>query len=481
METLSILSVLPVLTILVTAVITKRTLFAMLCGLTAGAVIISGGVSGLIETWFGYFYTSMSNETLQWLILVIAMFGMLIVIFERSHAVQDFGAWASRFMNTEKKALLGTIALGFVVFLDDYLNNLAVSTTMKGITDKLRIPRSQLAYTVNSVAAPVCVLIPLSSWAVYFGKLLEKEGVTGPAGTGISAYISAIPLVFYGWLAILVVLLQVMGIIPRIGMIRRDTLRARETGDVFPEGTDPRLAEADLSGGTGGSSEKAGGFPAENGQTGEPVRKQNLSPFPFLIPLAVMIAVTLLTGTNVLIGSLAGVAAGILLYGLTRRMSPGELLTACFDGIVNMGFVMILCVLAFAVQALNVDLMLAEYVISVTKPVMSGAFLPAVVFLVCAVYAYATGCFWDLAAIIIPIVIPLAFAMDVSPLLAGAAVFSGAAFGSNTCLYGDGVIMCSQGAQIKSIDLMMATLPYALIAGGGSAVLYLITGFIMHT
>ncbi|MDD4367065.1 MAG: Na+/H+ antiporter NhaC family protein, partial [Eubacteriales bacterium] len=106
-------------------------------------------------------------------------------------------------------------------------------------------------------------------------------------------------------------------------------------------------------------------------------------------------------------------------------------------------------------------------------------FLPVVVFLVCGIYAYATGCFWDLAAIILPLVVPLAHAVGCDPILACAAVFSGAAFGSNTCLYGDGIILCSQGCQIKAIDLMMATLPYALIAGGGSAILYLIFGFIL--
>ena len=106
-----------------------------------------------------------------------------------------------------------------------------------------------------------------------------------------------------------------------------------------------------------------------------------------------------------------------------------------------MGFVFILSVLAFSVQNANIELGLADYIISVTEPVMKGGFLPAVVFIVCGIYAYATGCFWDLAAIIIPIVIPLANAMGVDPIVTSAAVFSGAAFGSNTCLYGDGVIV----------------------------------------
>ena len=161
------------------------------------------------------------------------------------------------------------------------------------------------------------------------------------------------------------------------------------------------------------------------------------------------------------------------------EVSFKELLEACYDSVVSMSFVMILTVLAFAVQAINIDLGLADYVISVTQPIMKGAFLPAVVFLVCGVYAYATGCFWDLAAIILPIVVPLAQAMGVDPILASAAVFSGAAFGSNTCLYGDGVIMCAQGCEIKSMDLMFATLPYATISAAISVVLYLICGFMM--
>lgn len=456
-----IISVLPVITILVVAVSTRRTLFAMVCGLSVGALILAGGVTGFMSTWLNYLYVSMTNETLQWLILVIVMFGMLIMLFERSGAVLDFGKWAGKYIKTKKQALMGTFLLGVIIFLDDYLNNLAVATTMKGITDKMKIPRTQLGYVVNSVAAPVCILIPLSSWAVFFGALLENEGIVGADGTGIGAYISALPFVFYGWLAIGVVLLQIFGVIPKLGATKRDTLRAEATGDVFPLGTDLSLIH------TAGNNEDN---IEDDGKA---------LPIAFLIPLLVMIAVTLLTGVDVLMGAISGVVVAILLYAFTKRLNIKELLTSCFDGVISMGFVLVLSVLAFAVQAANTDLMLAEFVISVTVPIMKGAFLPAVVFIVCAVYAYTTGCFWDLAAIILPIVVPLAVAMGVDPILASAAVFSGAAFGSNTCLYGDGVILCSQGCQIKAVELMIATLPYALIAGGGSVVLYLIAGFMM--
>ena len=176
---------------------------------------------------------------------------------------------------------------------------------------------------------------------------------------------------------------------------------------------------------------------------------------------------------------MAGVVTAAILYLAQRKMKFKEFLSYCFDGVMSMGFVLVLSVLAFAVQSANTDLGLANFIIEITTPIMKGAFLPAVVFLVCGVYAYATGCFWDLAAIILPLVVPLANAMGVDPILASAAVFSGAAFGSNTCLYGDGVIMCAQGCEMNSIDLMFATLPYACISGGITFILYLICGFVM--
>ena len=451
-----IICVLPVLTILVIAVTTKRTLFAMTCGLSMAALILAGSIKGFAGKFFDCVYVGFQNDSLQWLLIVIALFGMLIMLYERTDAVVDFGFWARRFIKTKKTALLGTFILGVIIFLDDYLNNLAVGTTMKGITDKLGIPRLQLAYVVNTVAAPVCLLIPLSSWAVYFSQLMDDQGVT-VHGSAMAAYIHGLPFAFYAWFAVIVCLLQIFGIIPKIGSMKKAYARYETLGDVFPEGTDPELVE--------------------NSKIEDLPEGEKALPWNFLVPLIVMIIVTLVTGTDVMMGAAASVIVAFAMYLVERKMSFKDLLTACFDGVMSMGFVFVLSVLAFSVQGANLELGLADYVISVTEPIMTGGFLPAAVFLICGVYAYATGCFWDLAAIIIPIVIPLANAMGVDPILAASAVFSGAAFGSNTCLYGDGVIMCSQGCQVKTLDLMMTTLPYACIAGVGSVIMYLIVGF----
>ena len=105
------ISLLPVIVILIIAVATKRTLFAMTCGLTVGAIILAGANDGFVNSWFGYLYNSMTNESFQWIALVVAMFGMLIVLFERSNAVTDFGIWAGKFIKTKKASLFGTFIL----------------------------------------------------------------------------------------------------------------------------------------------------------------------------------------------------------------------------------------------------------------------------------------------------------------------------------------------------------------------------------
>ncbi len=453
MESFGILALLPIAVVITISVTTRRTLLALLCGTLSGVLLLSG--TGCIGSWLDYLYQVFSDETVQWLILVVALFGIVISLFEKSNAVTEFGQWLERFVTSRRKSLVLTFILGVVIFLDDYLNNLTVGTTMKKLTDKYRVPRPLLAYVVNSTAAPVCILLPISTWAIFFGGLLEEEGVT-VNGTGIGAYVQSIPFIFYGWVCLIVVLLVIFGVIPMIGPMKKYNKIALETGNVFPEGSPQH------------STEQEGGEGSE--------RKPN--PVNFLVPLVVLIVVTLIFDIDIILGTIAAIATTFILYLPQKLMSFRKMTAACYNGILDMLFVILLIILAFMIQKINTDLHIAEFVIGVVEPLMYKAFLPVVVFIVCALYAYATGCFWDMAAIITPIVIPLALAMDVNPIIAGAAIFSGAAFGSNTCLYGDAVILASSATELNPVDLMLSTLPYAAIAGGVSAVLYLVFGFV---
>ncbi|WP_447653307.1 Na+/H+ antiporter NhaC family protein [Microbacterium sufflavum] len=473
------LALLPIAVILVVAVATRRTLFALLCGTVAGALILGGW--GGFDVWVEYTGKALSNETAQWLLLIVALFGILMMLFEKSGIVTDFARWVERFVTSRRKSTLLTFLLSIVLFVDDYLNVLTTGTSMKQVTDRYRVPRTQLGAIMKMTAAPIAVLVPVSTWALFFSGLFEAQGVT-VGGSGFGAYLQSIPFIFFGWAAIAVALLMSIGWLPKLGLIKKDALRAERDGDVFPLGTTD--AERRAEGAALLSELRADDADGSTAQrvavaletTTDTARKPQ--PWSFLIAMTVLVGVTIATDANVVAGTAAALAVTVVLVLVQRRLSVRGVLDAALEGIESMLFVMVLTVLAFMVQEMNIALQLAEFVIQVTEPVLTPALLPAIVFAVCGVYAYATGSFWDLAAVITPVVLPLALALGADPILAGAAVFSGAALGSTTCLYGDGIILASRSIGIKPINLMLAILPYAGIAAGLSLVLYLVTGFV---
>lgn len=475
------LALLPIVVILIVAVATRRTLFALFCGTIAGALILGGW--GGFDVWVEYTGKALSNATAQWLLLIVALFGILMMLFEKSGIVTDFANWAERFVTSRRKSTVLTFLLSVVLFVDDYLNVLTTGTSMKQVTDRYRVPRTQLGAIMKMTAAPIAVLVPVSTWALFFSGLFEAQGVT-VGGTGFGAYLQAIPFIFFGWAALAVALLMSIGWLPKLGVIKRDAIRAERDGDVFPLGTtdDERraegaalLAELKADDPDGSTAQRVATALATSTETDAGRRPQ---PWGFLIAMAVLVGVTIATNANVVAGTAASLAVTIVIVLVQRRLSIRGVLDAALEGIESMLFVMILTVLAFMVQEMNIALQLAEFVIQVTEPVLTPALLPAIVFAVCGIYAYATGSFWDLAAVITPVVLPLALALGADPILAGAAVFSGAALGSTTCLYGDGIILASRSIGIKPINLMLAILPYAGIAAGLSFGLYLVTGFI---
>ncbi|MCW2289485.1 TRAP transporter large permease subunit [Leucobacter luti] len=449
------LALLPVLTVLLVSVLTKRALLGLLAGTVVGAVLLGGW--GFFDTLVGTFGASLTNETVHWLVLVVVLFGILIAYFNASGAVNDFARWTERFVNSRRKSLLLTWLLTVALFIDDYLNALTVGTSMKRVTDRYNVPRTMVGSIVKLTSAPIAVIIPFSTWAVFFSALLEQDGVT-VNGSGFGAYLSGLPYVFFGWFALAIGLLLALGLLPLVGPLKRAQELADRTGDPLPEGLSPEERAFEL---------------AEDGKD-----STRPLPFNFLIPIVVLVLVTILTEVDIVKGAAAAVVVAIILYVAQRRLTLKGVLDHAFEGITSMGYVMVLFVLAFMVQQINMDLQLADWVIGATEPVMSGALLPAIVFLVCGVYAYATGAFWDLAAVITPVVLPLAIAVGVDPVLAGTAVFSGAALGSTTCLYGDGIILASKSVGVKPLNLMLSILPYAGLAAALSFIAYLIAGYV---
>ncbi len=191
-----LLSLAPTALVFFLAIWTRRPIESLLCGSLLGLLMLHGGgfVTGMAEASIAV----LTDPDVAWVILVCGLMGGLIALLMRSGATSAFTDFLTGRVGNERGALFATWLLGIAMFVDDYLNSLAVGAAMRNITDRFRISREKLAYVVDSTAAPISVIIPYSTWGAFFGGLLVANGLADE-GQGLSVYISAIPYMFYAW------------------------------------------------------------------------------------------------------------------------------------------------------------------------------------------------------------------------------------------------------------------------------------------
>ena len=393
------LSLIPAVVVIITALMTKRTLEPLLLGSVIGYIILAG--KGFFSAWLDAVYSVMMNATTVWVILVCGLFGSLVALLEKSGGAMGFSAIAARITKTRKSALISTWILGIIIFIDDYLNALAVGAAMRKVTDKYGVPREFLAYVINSTGATVCVIIPFSTWSAFMAGQMEASGAA-EAGAGTAVYISTLPYILYAWIAVLVVPLFILKVIPVWGPMKRAEQRVLETGQTFPDST---------------ASLYSGENQEESALSKEP------KAFNFIIPMLILAVVCVIT-SDMLIGVIIGIVACIVLYAPQRLMKASEFCDTAVNGFKDMVLVLAIVVAAFFLQAANDALGLTPFVIEQVTPILSPTLLPAVSFLVIALLAFCTGSFWGVAAIAFPIIVPLAQTMDVNSLIACGAVIS---------------------------------------------------------
>ena len=443
-------SLVPTLCVLIIALWTHRTLEALLGGALLGFLIIEPA------KFFSLFTASllkvMSDPTVGWIILVCGLFGSLISMLFKSGGAEAFSALMLRWIKSRRGALLAAWLMGIAIFIDDYLHALTVGSSMKPVTDKFRASREMLAFIVDSTAAPVCVLVPLSTWAVYVAGLMESNGLARP-GQGLDFYIRTIPFVIYGWAATLLVPLVIFSVVPLMGPMKRAERRAAK-GDLAP----PNSEEIALE-------------PAPD-QLGRAPRLVY-----FLLPIAVLIVAT--ACFDMLKGVLSATAFTIALFAATRHMTFAEAMTSATTGFQSMFTALAIIVTSFVLKDVNDQLGLANLVIETASPWMSRALLPAVAFVALAPLTVATGSFWGVYAIATPILVPLALSLNVNPTLAIGAMVSAGAFGSHACFYGDATVLSSAASGCNNMAHALTQLPYALLAATVTAVIYVVLGAIM--
>ena len=393
-----------------------------------------------------------------WVILVCGLYGSLIGLMIRSGGTMKFGDWALSKIKTQRGALLGTWVVGIFIFLDDYLSALTVGLSMRKITDAFRVPRSMLAYIVNTTAAPLCVIVPISTWTIFTSTILVSAGVAPKGTTGLSTYWKMIPYVCYGYISVLLIPFFIYGILPWFGRMKKAAIIAEQTG---------KLTQMDL--GIGASLDVS---PMNE--------KKKAKVIYFLLPIGVLLAATIYFDIDALKGVMIAVVFTFLYYMIIKVGSFNQLSETVFTGFNSMVFALAILMMSYVLKDVNDKMALTQYVLHGVSPYVSRQLLPLLVFASLSLIAVTTGSSWGLYAVAIPLVVPLAGHLGSNVLLNCGAIVSAGVFGSNACLYSDATILTAQSTECNNLENGMAQMPYALIAFGLSCIAYLILGYTVH-
>ncbi|MEJ2173237.1 MAG: Na+/H+ antiporter NhaC family protein [Woeseiaceae bacterium] len=443
-----IVSLLPTALVITTAVLTHRPVAALLAGVVLGIFLLSPG--NIIGSLADITLEVMQDETIGWVIMVCGLMGSLIYILIQTGGASAFARKMAQRANTRNKSMMVTWFLGMVMFIDDYLNAIAIGNSMKKVTDEFKVSRAMLSYVVDSTAAPTCVIVPISTWAVFFAGILESVNVAD-VGEGMKMYVSGIPFMFYPFIALVLVPLVATGKFPLVGPMKAAEELAKQ-GIAAMEPVE--------------QIEVIDGPVDENGRP-----KSNM--WVFLVPLIALIGFSWYFDIDLLRGIIATLVLTIPMVVGLKLISAHGALDGVLEGFKVMLPPLAIVVVAFMFKTVNDQLGLPQYVIETVQPLMTPAMLPVVVFLTMALVAFATGSSWGVFAIAIPIVMPLGEAMNVPiPLMIGA-LLSASSFGSHACFYGDATVLSAQSSGVSVIEHALTQLPYALIAAALASAAYI--------
>ena len=451
-----LISCIPIVVLLVSVLWTRRIFECILVSI-AIALFIGEGLSGILWSFIDLIYVMLADETYSWILLMLLLFGGLIKLLEESGGTFGFGAVATKYIKSDKSSLIATYILGILIFIDDYLNNLTIGSAMRGITDQYKVLREMLAITINTTGAPICVLNPFSTWAVFIFGLMQAVGVTGDQ-TLVVGFTKLIPYIFYAIIAVAMVPFMIYGVIPKVGPLKKAYERAND-GVLFPV----ELASSSME------------FDEERDRILGSVKPKLRN---FLIPMLVVVAVTLVT-EDLVPGVITGIVTCFILYIPTKNMRITQFFDTFFEGIKDMIFIATFIMMAFIfVEAVN-GLGFSDYVIETVKPYMIGGTIPVITFIVVGVMSFAGMDFWAVMILFFPIVVPLSQHFGIDLYLAMGSIVSGAVFGGHACFFSDQMLMSSASVQIRPTDEAICLLPYAVMAAIVTAILYLIFGFIL--
>lgn len=460
-----IISLLPVILTLFLAFKTRDAVFSLIIGCIVGVVIAGfDPATGLSKL----FQASLGNADFIWVLMIEVAVGIMIAFYLRADVIKGFAEWGSTKIRSRRMASGFGWLLGLFIFFSDYFSPLFSGPIARPITDKYKVSREMLAYTLDSGSGPVCTLVPISGWAVYMAGLLVGNGPIQTAEDGMSVFIRSIPYNFYGWLAVLVCGLFAFQILPNFGPMKKAEDRARLEGKVLRDGATPL---------TGEELDFIQPIP------GKPTHML----LHLVIPVAMLI--TIGVGTFVILGSVKILEAffAVVMYQSIVMWAGGyftsvkDFVTTATNGIKAVLPAIFILALAYCINTISKSLGAQQYVIELTKNWMTPAMLPAITFLAGACISFFTGTSWGTYAILVPFSVPMALSLSggqITPivLVTVSAIMGGGVFGDHCSPVSDTSCLSSFGAASDHMDHVVTQLPYALLCAAISFVAFMLIG-----
>lgn len=504
------LSILPPLIAITLALISKEVYSSLFLGIFSGMCVYCFSAGGNILQAVTYVFDMMSLKIGEngYMIIFLVLLGSLVVIVTRSGGSDAYGQWAGKRIRRTVSAKLATALLGLLIFVDDGFNCLTVGTVMRPITDKCKISREKLAYLLDATAAPVCIIAPISSWAVAVASEVEEAG-------GLNAFVRTIPYNLYAILTIVMVFFLSatnfdFGPMKRAEYDRQEP-EITEAEKAAKAGKFVRAKKAAETGKTAEAEKaaEAGKFvraqkETEMGSTADSENAKKSGTVPDLIlPVLTLIICAILgmayvggyfdgipfteaIGENptagLTLGTFAALVVAMLMYIPRRIMSLREFMTGVIDGIKTMIPALTILILAWALGGVCREMIGTGIFVSnfVTAAKLPFSFLPAIVFIVAAFLSFSMGTAWGTFGILLPIVSMLCVGSEGAAILIPAlgATLAGSVYGDHCSPISDTTILASTGAQCDHLRHVETQLPYATLVAAVCFVGYLVAGFV---
>ena len=480
----TIFSILPPVVAIVLALITKEVYSSLFLGIFVGCLLyVNGNLLAALQDFVDRLCTNVGGNAA--ILMFLVLLGTLVALMIRAGGSKAYGDWAVAHIKTKSGALWATFILAIVLGVDDYFNNLTTGNVMRPVADGHHISRAKLSYMCDATAAPVCIMMPVSSWAA------AVTGVIGNEEVGFQIFLKAIPYNYYAILTMVFIIVMTCMNIDYGPMKTHEDNAAK--GDLYTTEHRPYADASEMK------------F-NPNGKTIDLV-------IPVIILIICCVAGLLIVGFQggghdiltafantsagpaLALGGLVALIIDMIYFMIRRSMSFTELMDCLPEGFKQMVPAILILCFAWTIGDITKALGAPEFVAGIVEGFGSSLanFLPAVVFVIAAFLGFATGTSWGTFTILLPIVIPVfagvsaseLTAADIGPghdilMIAIAATLGGAVMGDHCSPISDTTIMASTGAQCYHLNHVATQMPYAVTVAAVAFVNYIIAGQIQN-